>query len=77
MAKPQDDSKCSSCGGDSYHYAGCAKGEHGEIYLPCNRWIERAVESLMAARKSDSFHRLLKWKQDAITKAIVDLGVLK
>lgn len=23
--------KCSSCGGDYYHYAGCGAGEHGEI----------------------------------------------
>ena len=23
--------KCSSCGGDYYHYAGCGIGEHGEL----------------------------------------------
>lgn len=26
--------KCSSCGGDLYHYAGCGVGEHGERIAP-------------------------------------------
>jgi hypothetical protein len=26
--------KCSSCGGDFYHYAGCGIGEHGVLLSP-------------------------------------------
>lgn len=65
--------KCEGCGGDSYHYAGCTIGGHGEIFLACNRWIERAYESTRMARHSDSFARLPEAVQRDIDHALVDL----
>ena len=45
--------KCSSCGGDYYHYAGCAIGEHGELVsgLPIKELERRNMELLKLLRE--------------------------
>lgn len=62
---------CPSCKGDYYHYAGCAIGEHGEVYHTCEEWVHVAVNAVKQALRSHQIGYLTSWRQ-ALMRSFIE-----